>query len=72
MQPINLILLLAVIILAAAVIVLVVTRPKVVTLSDDYPRKCNGISKVMKLSNEIAPFIYAENGKVKLQVVQKK
>lgn len=57
--------------LLAAIVVLIITRPKVVKIYDAAPKDGRNTSKVMKLSNELAGFIYDEDGFVCIDVVKK-
>lgn len=57
-------------VLAVAVFILLVTRPKVKTVSDTLPKDSRTTSKVLKLQNEIAPYLKEKDGKVYLKVVK--
>jgi len=59
-------------ILVIAVIVLIATRPKVVVLSDGLPNGNVTRNAVMKLQNEISPYVYIKDNRVCLNVVKPK
>jgi len=67
MTAINILLLGIIAILATALIVSLATRPNVVEVSDFPPK---GGSKVMKLQNELAPYVYEKDGKICIKVVK--
>lgn len=72
MATIDIILLAVIAILLIAVVVLIATRPKVVVLSDDLPNGTLSRIAVMKLQNEISPYVYIKDNRVCLNVVKPK
>lgn len=59
-----------IVVLLIVIAVLWCTRPRPITLVDDVPAKDEPRYRVMKLQNELAKYIYTEDGKIKIKVFE--
>lgn len=61
----------AAIIVVSMIVLIIKDKKNTVIISDTLPKDFRANSRVMKLSNEIAPYIKVKNGRIYLKILKK-